>query len=521
MSKVTRKLKVSLPPNTAKLETLQSLALSIRDLRTDVWNILVQRDNAAVSMYDFRTFMKVRGFDQHHYGVPQRVWRQNVEKTYREVRLWQEAAKENHKLKSRIYRRAGGNKAEERRLFTALKIGDWLTDPWLHKHTRRAFRAKPKPNRQKLRLSFDNGSYDVQRDQKTGLAWVSLLASTSGTRVRLCLGELPETLYPKGEIEVFFHADNDIQIHTGYEEYDVCAGGAIPAPKRGQSTHSKMREAKAARLAREAGSEAPVIESAAETKASAAVDGNKTYTLLGVDAGRTEVFIDSHGSIYGHGFGELCEATDRKRTKKNANRSKLRAHAKKLMQSAEKARATGDADKAASLVRKADNIYANNLGDERQTAAKERHKAWVRDLIFRSTHEVCKVADTIAHEKLSNSFSYNLGRKQNRLNSGWMRKILGEALVAVPRRRGSSAIPVNPAYTSQQVRACGHLGNRTNGSVYCAVEHCSEYKVKYHDDMDAAGSIEDRAVDPHITLSMTPKQVREVILSRYPVLRTG
>jgi len=519
MSKVTRKLKVSLTPNKSKNDQLRGMALAVRELRSDVWKILIQRENAAVGKYDFRELMKYKGLNQHRYGLPQRVWRQNVEKTYREVRLWQESAKEQYKLKSKIYRRAAGNKTEERRLFTALKTGDWLSDPWLHNHTRKAFRTKPRPDRQKLRLSFDSASYNLQHDEKTHLTWVSLLADTSGARVKLCLGRLPEKLYPKGEIEVFFHSEADIQVHTGFEEYDVCAGDSIPTPKRGESIHSKMKAAKAARVAREAGTESAEPDEVEATHPEETA--MKLYSLLGVDAGRTEVFIDSHGTIYGHGFGELCEIADKKRLKTSRNRNKLRAHAKKLMKRADIARAAGQATKAASLVRKAENLYAHNLGSQRQSAASDRHQARVRDLIFRATHEASKVADTIAHEKLSSSFSYNRGRKQNRLNSGWMRKILGEALVAVPRRRGSSVVPVNPAYTSQQVRACGHLGNRTNGSVYCAVELCSEYKVRYHDDMDAAGSIEDRAVDPHITLSMTPKQVREVILSRYPVLSNG
>jgi hypothetical protein len=516
MSSVTRMLTVAVQPNQAKLDRLRQIALAVRELRSDVWRILVERENCAVPMYDFRDLMKERGLDQHHYGIPQRIWRQNVEATFKEVRLWQESAKANYKLKQKIFRRAAGNKAEERRLFTLLKTGDWLSDPWLHKHTRRAFKAKPKPNRQKLRVSFDSGTYDIQRDSKTGLVWVSLMVHTNGSRVRLCLGKLPEKLMPTGEIQLFLHAENDLRIHTGFDEYNVCAGDAIPVPGPKQSIHTKMKAAKAAREAKAAGLPGPEVKTAVPAATEQTPERKpKPYAILGIDSGRTEVFMDSHGTVYGHGFGELCAKDDAKRVKKNASRSKLLDHAKDLRKRADIARAAGQAEKAARLTRKADNVYAHNLGNLRQTAAKVRFRAQVRDIIFRATHEVAAVADVVVHEQFSNSFSYNRSRKQNRLNSGWMRSILAEAIESATRRRGSSALGVNPAYTSQQIRACGHLGKRTNGSVYCTRDTCPEYRVRYHDDIDAAGSIEDRAADPHITLSMTPKQVREVILSRY------
>ncbi|WP_190273504.1 zinc ribbon domain-containing protein [Crystallibacter crystallopoietes] len=488
-------------PNQAKIDQLKGMAVAVQSLRSDVWSILRQRDMAAVSMYDFRTVMTERGLTPGHYGLQQRIWRQNVETAFREVRLWQEAAKQQYGLKRKIFRRAAGNKAEERRLFTVLKVGDWLSDPWLHKHTRKAFRAKPKPSRQKLRLSFDSASYNTKRDSE-GRLWLSLMGAANRQRIKLCFGRVPEKLTPCGEIQVFFHAENDIQIHTGFDEFHACAGDAIPEPGRKVSTHTRRAER----------------ESLSAKAPAAPVDRattNKPYRILGIDAGRTEAFIDSHGTVYGHGLGQLCEEHDAKTKGKRASRSKLREQAKALRKQAEVARRAGNPEKARRLTRKADNIYAHNLSTGRQTAARSRHRARVRDLIFRAVHEIAAVTNCIAAEKFSQNFSYDRSRKQNRLNSGWMRSIVAEALDAAARRRGSSVIHVNPAYTSQQVRRCGHLGKRTNGSVYCTEGSCPEFRVKYHDDMDAAGSIEDRAADPHITLSMTPKQVREVILSRY------
>ena len=72
---------------------------------------------------------------------------------------------------------------------------------------------------------------------------------------------------------------------------------------------------------------------------------------------------------------------------------------------------------------------------------------------------------------------------------------------------------VNPAYTSQQVHPCGHLGIRRGKNIYCQTAGCPQQGIVFDTEINAARVIRDRATDPQIT-RYTPKHEVKRILTR-------
>jgi hypothetical protein len=502
--KVTRKAPV-LDPNAGKHEQLGEIAEKVLRLRRDVWRLAAHPDNVQhISARTFRDAMIAAGLDAAHYGLPHKIWRQNVETGHREVHLWMQSRIAASRIKAKIKRHCNGDRTLEKQLYTALKIGNWSATPWLRRQTRKMYGGMvPRPSL-RLRFSLDNCSYDVQRDAKGNL-WLAVMGISPGKRVRLCLGKLPEAMSPTSEIQLYLEPDGRIEVSMTVDETVACRPNAPKKSRRQRDTTA-------------VGTSAPVQELVVKPETAP----RPKRDMAGFDAGRTEVGIDDQGTIYGRGFGAMVGAYDGARTARDGQWNKLRSLADNLLERAKAAREAGDTDTALRLERRRANIIEHNLGSTRRDAAHTKHRARVRDYVFRAIHELACTAHVVVAENLSHEFTTsNRSKKQNRLNSGWMRSILAEALVSVTRRRGSSAVFVNPAYTSQQVHACGHLGVRRHGFVHCNVDDCPRRGEKFDDDMDAALVLVDRASDREITLSMTPKQVRAVLESRYGQSSSG
>jgi Putative transposase DNA-binding domain len=106
-----------------------------------------------------------------------------------------------------------------------------------------------------------------------------------------------------------------------------------------------------------------------------------------------------------------------------------------------------------------------------------------------------------------------LGRTASRVYSAWQRSFLADALASVPSRRGSAVTLVNPAYTSQQVHPCGHLGVRGK-NVYCQTAGCPQQGIVFGTEINAARVIRDRATDPQITRYTPTREVRRILITR-------
>jgi IS605 OrfB family transposase len=162
-------------------------------------------------------------------------------------------------------------------------------------------------------------------------------------------------------------------------------------------------------------------------------------------------------------------------------------------------------------VKKAQNIFENNLGRKKLNNRKARHRTNVRDKVFKAVHSIADKAKTIVCEDLSSPIpSQNkYGKNQNRRLSGWVKGVMQEALNSVSQRRGSSLAKVNCAYTSQMDSRHGVLlGQRSGDSFYCF-----DGVVK-HADQNAALNILARKSDSEIRLWTPFQKVKSILLER-------
>lgn len=73
---------------------------------------------------------------------------------------------------------------------------------------------------------------------------------------------------------------------------------------------------------------------------------------------------------------------------------------------------------------------------------------------------------------------------------------------------------VNPAYTSQQVHPCGHLGIRRGKNVYCQTAGCPQQGIVFDTEINAARNIRARATDPQISRSTPKREVKRILTDR-------
>ena len=102
-------------------------------------------------------------------------------------------------------------------------------------------------------------------------------------------------------------------------------------------------------------------------------------------------------------------------------------------------------------------------------------------------------------------FSKNVTRRL----SAWTKGVIAQAIENVSRRRGSTVIHVNAAYTSQMDSRNGTLsGKRSGDKFYCADG------VVLQADVNAARNVLARSQDPEISLWTPYQQVKSILLKR-------
>jgi IS605 OrfB family transposase len=212
---------------------------------------------------------------------------------------------------------------------------------------------------------------------------------------------------------------------------------------------------------------------------------------IGVDKGYTEVFTDSDGDVHGAGLGELLSDESDYLKVKYQRRNKLRAIAE-------------------AKPHKRDNILRNNLGRKKLDERKRKHKARVRDKVFKATHSVVDKAGVVASEDLTWTTRGRKYRKdQNRRLAGWVKGTMAEALKAVSQRRGSTLVIVNAAYTSQTDSRHGVLlGHRRGDAFYCFDGEVLDA------DTNAARNNLSRLYDDEIGRYTPYKDVKDILLGR-------
>ena len=166
---------------------------------------------------------------------------------------------------------------------------------------------------------------------------------------------------------------------------------------------------------------------------------------VGIDKGYTEVFVDSDGIEYGKGLGKILTQKSDQLKEKYQKRNKLKAIANKKPH-------------------KKQNIIQNNLGRKKLNRQDRKTKSQVQDIIYKATHQLVDKAEVIAAEDLTSPISSKkFGKNVTRRLSAWTKGVIATALDTVSRRRGSSVILVNSAYTSQMDSRYGILSGKRSG----------------------------------------------------------
>jgi len=219
---------------------------------------------------------------------------------------------------------------------------------------------------------------------------------------------------------------------------------------------------------------------------------------IGIDKGYTEVFVDSDGEYYGEGLGQLLTGHSDKLKKKYQARNKLRAI-------------------LAKKPHKKLNIIKNNLGRKKLKHQNGQIQSQIKDTIYQATHKLVKKAEIIAAEDLTSPIvSKKFGKNVTRRLSAWTKGVIANALDTVSRRRGSSVIFVNSAYTSQMDSRYGILkGNRCGDSFHCFDG------VVLQADKNAARNVLARLHDSEIDRWMPLKKVKSILLERTQRHRLG
>ena len=222
--------------------------------------------------------------------------------------------------------------------------------------------------------------------------------------------------------------------------------------------------------------------------------GNKE---LGIDRGYSEVFVDSEGEFYGTSFGSIQSTESEYRNNKQKKRNKLRTVA---------TRAANKGNQA-----KAQRIRASNLGKKKWNKREAKFFSRVKDLVYKSVHQLCDKANTIVYEDLTEPIASNKPRskKTKRSLNSWVKGTVITALLQVSARRGSTIVDVNAAYTSQMDSRYGILlGERKGDSFYCFDG------VVIQADINAARNVLARKSDAEITRWTNFKQVKSILLKR-------
>jgi Putative transposase DNA-binding domain len=464
---VARRLPVVGGVNAGKAATLSAVGGELDRVRASVW----ARFSGAKTAHLSKRQIRDRLMAEHapaKFNVPQRLWRATVEDTVDKIRAWQQAVIATE-VRAKIYARTRGDEPERQRLLGLATAGRWRHDGWLSRQCRDAFAGKRPRPRASGRIVADNCSYDVQRDQ-TGRVWLAVMTPTRGQRLRLNLGPLPDELVPVSTIEISPDRCGGWQVIAAYPAKRVC------------STRPQ----------------APTLTR---------VDG--------IDAGVSEVFTDTAGRRYGAGqYQRIAARAERDRARGKA-RNKLRAVRDRHLARAAAATDAGDTTTARAARAKARRIDCHNLGHKKLSAQRVHDRAATKDAAYQAVHDLVDTTAHIVAEDLSGLRGKSkFGRTASRVYAAWQRSFLADALASVPSRRGSAVTLINPAYTSQQVHPCGHLGARRGKNLYCQTAGCPQQGIVYDTEINAARNILARATDPQITRYTPTHEVKRILTER-------
>ncbi len=162
----------------------------------------------------------------------------------------------------------------------------------------------------------------------------------------------------------------------------------------------------------------------------------------------------------------------------------------------------------------AEKIQANNLGHKVWNHHTKKIQEYKKSLMNNSINEMIrneKVKNLVVEDLSFTSKKKNRNKKiQNEL-SQWDKGFIQNRLEFKTYEHNMNIVEVNAAYTSQVCHKCGHFGDRNYSNFKCLNEKC---QWQGNADYNAACVIEARRKDNEINLSLTPQQVKSILLKR-------
>jgi len=208
---------------------------------------------------------------------------------------------------------------------------------------------------------------------------------------------------------------------------------------------------------------------------------------IGVDKGYTEVLTDSDGVHHGVTLGAVLTKESDRLKKKYQRRNKLKSIAKKKPW-----------------------VTKHNLGRKKLDKQAIKHQSGVRSIVHEAVNQVIDKAAVIVTEDLTSPIAGNkFGKNVSRRLSAWTKGVIASAIENGSRRRGSTVIYVNAAYTSQMDSCDGSLSGKR-----CGEKFYRENGEVLQADVNAARNVLARLHDSEIGRWLPYKQVKAILLQR-------
>ena len=408
--------------NQGKFAALIEQAERLGAIRSEVWERFGSINGIGLRDRTIRDNWLKQG---KKFNVGATPWKQTLCDAIGDIKACREAAKFDVK---QAIRRHTQDKAEQKRLYTALKSDKYLDDRYLSRTMRKNFKRGHNHTHNQIIVRSD----DYTIFTLGGNIWVKIPSLIKGRRIAI---PLSTTVAPKGNLRIILR-NNKVEIHYAAE--------AIKTNDCGTQT-------------------------------------------LGVDKGYTEVLTDSDGVHHGVTLGAVLTKESDRLKLKYQRRNKLKPIAKKKPW-----------------------VTKHNLGRKKLDKQAVKHQAGVRTIVHEAVNQVIDKAAVIVTEDLTSPIAGNkFGKNVSRRLSSWTKGVIASAIENVSRRRGSTVIYVNAAYTSQMDSCDGSLSGKRSGEKFYR-----ENGEVLQADVNAARNVLARLDDSEISRWLPYKQVKTILLQR-------
>lgn len=223
--------------------------------------------------------------------------------------------------------------------------------------------------------------------------------------------------------------------------------------------------------------------------------------VIGIDKNYVNAIDSSTGGHYGVGFNKAQDKATNVLSAKDKARKQYSDKAREL--------------KSQGKTNKAQRIVKNNLGkkkyDKKKNALNEECRKItnmaIKDMIATEKPAVVGVEQLNFTSRGKKKYNKKVKNKLNRFQKG----VLQDRLTYHLALNGIEMKEVNAAYSSQTCDQCGSSDGKRIGDMF----HCTSCGRGEHSGQVAATIIKSRIDDDEITLDMSPRQVKSVLIERF------